>query len=527
MKLLFGAVLIVLLVTCGNAANLLLARASGRSREFGVRAALGAGRSRIVRQLLTESLLTGLAAGAIGVGLANLFLRTLPLLDPGNIPRLREASLDARVLIFTVAISLLTSVLTGVLPALILSRVNLTDFLKAGDNPQSSRGHSRTQSALIVAESALVVVLLAGAGLLLRSYLNVLSVKTGFSRSTVTMNIELDAHYSQPQQRIAFFHDLIDKIGALPGVEAVGGINSLPLSNSESLSTFWVDGFVDKKDQLAQSRFVTPNYLSAMSIPLVAGRTFTDDDNSSTANTVIVNQSFARVYFANRNPIGGRISQDEHHTEWKTVVGVIADVRNTSLEEAPAPQIYLPLFRDALGSAYIAVRSVLPPSAVASSIRSTLHSIDPNLAVADIQTMGDLVSEASARRRFQTSLLTVFAAIALFLALVGIYGLMAYSVSRRTRELGIRMALGAQRKDVMLLVLKKAASLLGLGLVTGLVCTWLATRAIKAFLFGVTAHDPTTIVFVCALLVVCGLIAAFLPARRAASIDPMQALRTE
>jgi len=527
MRLLLGAVLIVLLIACGNAANLLLARAAGRARELGVRAALGAGRSRIVRQLLTESLLIGIAAGAIGVALAYLFLRALPLLDPGNIPRLREASLDARVLLFTVTVSLLTSILTGVLPAVMVSRVNLTDFLKNGNSGQRSGGHSRAQSALIEAESALVVVLLAGAGLLLRSYVNVLSAPTGFSQSTVTLNISLDARYGQPQQRVEFFHNLIDKIGALPGVQAVGAINSLPLSNSESLSNFRVDGYQNNPEQLVQSRWATPSYFSAMNIPLVAGRAFTDDDASSAANTVIVNQSFANTYFANRTPLGGRISQDEHHRDWKTIVGVVADVRHTSLEDAPVPQIYYPSFQDMLGSGYIAVRSVLPPAAVASSIRSTLHGINPNLAVGDIQTMGELVSEATARRRFQTSLLTVFAAIALFLALVGLYGLMAYSVSQRTREVSIRMALGAQRTDVVLLVLGKAALLVGLGLAIGLACTWVATRAIQAFLFGVTAHDPITIGAACGLLAGCGLIAALIPARRAASIDPMLALRTE
>lgn len=525
MRILLGAVCLVLLIACGNAANLLLARASSRMRELGVRVALGAGRSRIIRQLLTEALLLGLAAGAIGVGFAYLFLRTLPHLDPGNIPRLREASLDSHVLLFTIAASLLTSVLTGILPAVTVSRANLVDFLVTASTRSVAGAHSRTQSILIVFESALVVVLLACAGLLIRSYINVESVDTGFSPSTVTTSIQLDARYSQPQQRAEFYRNLFTKLSALPGVKAVGGINALPLSNSETFRLFQVEGYANQKDQLVQGRWVTPQYFSAMTIPLVAGRSFTNDDTSRTQEVAIVNQAFAKKYFANRNPIGGRVNTDDHHVQWSTVVGVIGDVRHTSLEEAPVPQIYGPV--GAAEDGYIAVRSVLPPQALAAEIRSTLRSIDPNLAADDIQTMSERESMASSRRRFQTSLLTAFAGIALFLALVGLYGLMAYSVGRRTREVGIRMALGAQRADVMMLVLRKAALLLALGLVSGVIASWFATRAISAFLFGVSRHDPITILSVCALLAICGLIAAFIPARRAASIDPVQALRAE
>jgi putative ABC transport system permease protein len=523
--LLLGAVSIVLLIACGNAANLLLSRSVSRMRELGVRVALGAGRSRIIRQLLTEAILIGVAAGAIGVGLAFLFLRILPHLDPGNIPRLNEASLDIRVLLFTVGVSLLTSVLTGILPALAVSRINLTDFLATTASRSVAGAHTRVQSTLIVVESALVVVLLAGAGLLIRSYINVESVDTGFSQSTVTFDLGLDTRYSQPQQRISFFRNLFARLQALPGVQVVGGINYLPLSNSESLGMFQVDGYPNDKDQMAEGRSITPQYFSAMNIPLVAGRYFSDEDYSGDAHTIIINQSFAKTYFANRNPIGGRVQGEDNHAPWRTVVGVIGDVRHSSLEEPAAPQIYDP--DAAFQGGYIVVRSTLPPKALAAEIRSTLHAIDPNLAAGDIQTMGELESVASAQRRFQTSLLTVFAAIALFLALVGLYGLMAYSVSRRTREVGIRMALGAQRTDVMLLVLGKAALLLALGLVSGLVASWFATRAMQAFLFGVGRHDPMTILSVCALLAVSGLIAAIVPARRAASIDPMQALRTE
>src|ERR1700722_10989933 len=520
--LLLGAGCIVRLIACGNAANLLLARAASRMRELGVRVALGAGRSRIIRQILTESLLIGLVAGGVGICLAYVFLRVLPHLNPGNIPRLNEASLDTRVLFFTVVVSVLTSVMTGILSASAVSRINLTDFL-ATSSSRSVAGAHTVQSTLIVVESALVVVLLAGAGLFIRSYINVVSVDTGFSQSTVAMNIELDARYSQPQ-RVEFFRNLFARVEALPGVQKVGGISNLPLSNSEDLREFEVDGYPNKKGQLAEFRWATPQYFSAMGIPLAAGRLFTQEDKSN-RSIAIVNESFANKYFNNRNQIGGRVSRDDDHTQWSTVVGVIGDVRDSALEKAPEPQIYY-LDGDFEGG-YIAVRSTLPAKSLAANIRSTLRSIDPSLAVGDIQTMGDLESEASAQRRFQTSLLSVFASIALFLALVGLYGLMAYSVSRRTREVGIRIALGAQRTDVMLLVLKRASLLLALGLVSGLVASWFATRAIQAFLFGVGRHDPLTTLSVCALLAVSGLIAAIIPARRAASINPNQALRTE
>ncbi len=524
MWLLLGAVSLVLFIACGNAGSLLLARAANRMRELGMRVALGAGRSRIIRQLLTESLLIGLASGVLGIGLACMFLRVLPHLDPGNIPRLNQASLDTHVLLFTVGVCLITSLLTGILPALVVSRVNPVDFLSGGGIGVADT-HSRSQSALIVVETALVVVLLASAGLLIRSYLNVASVDTGFSPSTVTMNVGLDARYGhQTQQRSALFKNLTGKVGALPGVQAAGAINYLPLTHSESMGYFWVDGSANQKDQMVEGRSVTPQYFSAMNIPLIAGHFFTEDDVSSASRPKIVNQQFAKVYFANRNPVGGRISTDDNHSQWSTVVGVVADVRHTSLEEPPQPQMYSPDYGEG-GS--IVVRSTLPPSTVVSEIRTTLKGMDPNLALTDIRTMGDLVSEASSRRRFQTWLLTIFAAIALFLAMVGLYGLMAYSVSRRTRELGIRMALGAQRTDVTLLVLRKAAFLLGLGLVSGLACSWIAMRAIKAFLFEVGEHDPATIFLVCGLLAICGFVAALIPARRAASDDPMQALRTE
>ena len=526
MAMLLGAVGLVLLIACGNAANLLLARAAGRIRELGVRVALGAGRGRIVRQLMTESLLIGAAAGVLGVALAWLFLRLLPRLDPGNIPRLNQASLDWRVLLFALGVSLLTSLLTGILPALAVSRMSLTGFLANGVAASFGGRQSRVQSALIVCESALVVVLLACAGLLIRSYINVEHVDTGFSPLTVTMKIEMDPRYEQPQPgRDVIFKGLMGRIAALPGVNAVGAVSDLPLNNSESVGFIWVDGYDNRKDQMAEGRSVTPGYFDAMRIPLIAGRWFTDADLSSNPWPCIVNERFAKVYFAGRNPIGGRITTDAHHAEWGTIVGVVADVRHSSLEAEPEPQMYHANYD--FNSASVAVRTSLPAAAIAAEIRTALAPADPNLLISGVQTMGDLVSEANARRRFQTSLLVVFAAIALVLALVGLYGLMAYSVGRRTREVGIRMALGAQRTDVVLMVMRNAAWLLGLGLTAGLGCAWLAMRAMQSFLFGVGAHDPATMISVCALLAVCGIVAALIPARRAASIDPMQALRME
>ncbi len=526
MRLLLAAVGVVLLIACGNAANLLLARATERSRELGVRAALGAGRGRMARQLLTESLLTGVGGCVVGVVLAYLFLRLLPRLDPGNIPRLNEASLDARVLLVAICASLMTSLIAGLPPTVSASRKELTEFLKSQSIRGSAGGHSRMQSALIVAQTAMVVVLLSAAGLLIRSYINVEMVDTGFSKSAVTFHLSLDGGRYKPQQMGDFYRSLMSKLEALPGVQAAGAVNDLPLSNSETIGMIWVDGYPNKDFQQTEGRVVTQDYFAAMNIPLIAGRYFNGSDTVG-RRSVIINQAFAKTYFPNRNPIGGRITGDPKvkTTDWSTVVGVVADIRHMSLEEEPQPQMYNAGFDGE--DASIAVRATIPPAAVVNEIRTTLRAIDPNLALTEIRTMGDLVSIASARRRFQTSLLTAFAVIALVLALVGLHGLMAFSVNRRTREVGIRMALGAERRDVLVLILKNASALVGCGLVVGLGCTWVGTRLLKSFLFGVSEHDPATVISVSVLLIVCGLIAAFVPARRAASIDPMQALRTE
>lgn len=526
MRLLLGAVALVLLIACGNTANLLLARSSARTRELGVRTALGAGRVRIVRQTLIDALVICCAGGVLGVALTFAFLKGLPQLDPGNIPRLREASLDARVLLVALGAALLTALLTSILPALHATRLQPTDVLRPHGSRTTSGGHERVQGLLIIAQTALLVVLLASAGLLIRSYVNVQNIDAGFSPSTVTMSITLDRGYQKPEQRIAFNHRLLERLKALPGVTAAGAVSYLPLTDSESMGFVWVDGYPNRNDQLVEGRPVTPGYLRAMQTPIVAGRGF-DDREDEGSKTVLVNEAFARTYFPHRSAIGGRISHDDAHKEWETIVGVIGDVRHFRLEAPAQPQFYTVITHMELQNISFAVRSTLPAAATEAEMRAAVQQLDPRTAITHLGTMSDLMSLATARRRFQTLLLTAFAAIALVLALVGLYGVMAYMVNRRTREVGIRMALGASRAQVLTLVLRKATILVGAGLFTGLLCALLTTRLLQSFVYGIGTRDPLTLLSGCGLLLLCGLLAALIPARRAASVEPMESLRAE
>ena len=478
MLLLLGAVSFVLLIACANAANLLLARTASRTLELGVRATLGAGRSRLIRQMLTESLLVGAIAGLLGIALAYFCVRILIRLDPGNIPRLSEATLDVHVLSFVVGTTLLTAMMFGILPALFVSRANLVDFIKSGASRGVIGTRSRLGSGLVVAQVALVVILLTGAGLLIRSYENVLSVKTGFSQRTISMSLQLDDRYGQAQLRIAFFQSLAARLNTMPGIQAAGAVNSLPLSKSETMTVFWADGFPNQKDQLVESREATPNYFSAMSIPLLKGRLLSDRDTSEHAQVAIINQALVEKYFPGVDPTGRRIRMGDPNAPWQTVVGVIGDVRHSSLEEPPIPQVYS-TFGDT-DSAYLAVRSILPTETIVTAVRSTVQSLDPNLAVADIHSMGDLVSGATAKRRFQTSLLTAFSALALFLALAGLYGLLEYSVKQRTGEIGVRMALGASRMRVVSMVVKEGMRSVLIGQVIGIAGALALTRLLAS-----------------------------------------------
>jgi predicted permease len=531
MLLLMGAVIFVLLIACVNAANLLLARSANRMHELGLRATLGAGRDRLIRQLLTESLILGVGGGLAGIGLAWVFLRVLLMLDPGDIPRLHEASLNCEVLAFTVAITLLTSILTGTLAALSASRVNLIGFLKSGGQTGARGSRNRLRSALVMGEVAIVVVLLAGAGLLVRSFLNLQQVPVGFSSTTLSMKIELPESYGKPEQRDAFFQTLLSQIGALQGTVATGAVDDLPLGDSKRGSLFRVEDHPSQEGQLVDGADVTPGYFSAMDIPLIEGRFFTEEDVSGDQKVVIVNQTFARKYFPGRNAVGKWVAgfnpdvSEQPAKDALTIVGVVGDVRDWSVEAPPQPQLFGPF--SGPDDAYIVIRSVLPRKDVLQSATAILHRLDASLAFSKVHTMKELVSEATARRRFQTVLLTIFAGMALALALVGFYGLLAYSAMQRSSEMGIRIALGATRMHVAGLILRQALQLVVVGLLIGLASALALSRLLASSLFEVRPWDPATFALVPVLFLITTLVACFIPARRAAKTDPMAILRSE
>ena len=540
MRLLLGAVGLVLLIACANAANLLMARAANRTHELGVRATLGARRERLFRQMLTESLLLSLAAGCAGTAFAWVFLHGLLRLNPGDIPRIEGARLDLRVLGFLVGVTILTSLLFGILPSLMASRINLAQFLKSG-GMRSVVGHrTRIRNGLAVAQVALVVVLLTATGLLLRSYAKVLAAPVGFSPSTITASIEFspqlvefsaNPRYNTPEKRRAFFAETLDWLQHTSGIQAAGWVDFLPFSNLEMMTSIEIQGYPNHKNPLVEARRVSPGYFSAMQISLIGGRGFSDNDGPKGPEQVIVNEALTKEYFGRSNPVGQhiRISPQD---PWTTVVGVIRDVRNKGPETSALPQIYGCLWQTdtsaaPANSAYLAVRSTLPEAIAVQAIRTAIERADPDLAVAEVYTMRGLESEVTSRRRFQTVLLTAFSAIAMVLAVIGVYGLLAFSVRQRTGEIGIRMALGSTRKGVLGLVLREGLMLFGAGLGIGIAASVGLTRLVSGFLYGVPAIDPVTYVMVPCLLLVGTVAACLVPGLRAAGIDPMSALRCE
>jgi predicted permease len=519
-----AAVLLVLLIACSNVAGLGLARASGRVHEIQVRASLGASRLRLVRQLLAESLCIAIAAGVLGIAAAFAIVRVMAHFHSVGIPRIEETSIDGRVLLFTVCVSMACALLSGLLPAWTGSRCNLNEGMKGLGARGVKGGATRLHSGLIVAEIAFTIVLLIGSGLLIRSFLKLRFVDKGFkSLSTVTMGIQLDGRYNQPQRQTQFFQDLLARMREIPGVQEAAAVDHVPLGGGESLSVIQVEGHPFDEKTSFESRLVTPQYFAAMGIPLLEGRAFDREDAAGRAPVIIVSRSFERRYFPGRSALGMRV----HTSGWRTIVGVVADVRMRDLDTSPPMQIYLPMWQNATGSATVVVRGSLSVEQAASALRSLVRNADPALAVADIRTMGQLVSDASTERRFQTLVLTVFGSISLLLSLLGMYALMAYSVQRRTAEIGIRMALGAQASAIMRLVLRQGATLWLGGLALGFASAWIVARWMRSLLFEVQPTDPLTFCGVATLFCAVALIACYVPARRAARVDPAISLRYE
>ena len=536
---LLGAVGFVLLIACVNVANLLLARAAARESEIAVRAALGAGRWRLVRQLLTESLILAMVGGGFGLLLAVWGVEGLLALEPQGIPRLTEVRVDPNVVFFTMGLSLLTGLLFGLAPAFQSTKSGISATLKdGGRGALTSRGGSRMRTTLVVAEVALAVMLLAGAGLLIRSFSRLASVDPGFQvQSALTFELSLpESRYKTEEHQIAFFDQLMPKLQTIPGVQAAGAVVSLPLSGSSIVLTFEISGRppVPPSQQPAmQVRVATPGYFQTIGIPLKRGRFFSDADRWGSPQVVLITEAAARQYFPNEDPIGKRITLGWGRGKDKPraggeVVGIIGDVKDAGLDEPDPPQIYLPYRQWPIGGMSFLLKTAVPPESVADPVRRTVYSMDGNLPVGNVRTLEALVARSISQPRFYMTLLAVFAGVALALAAIGIFGVLSYAVAQRTREIGIRMALGAHQRTVVRLIVRDAMIMTSVGVAIGTAAAFLLTEWLVArLLFNTSPHDPATFTVVALALAAVSLAAAYVPARRATRVDPIVALRAE
>jgi putative ABC transport system permease protein len=532
-----GAVGCVLLIACTNVANLLLARAAGRRKEMALRAALGATRRRMLRQLLTESLLLSVAGGILGLLIAWWGVDVLVSLSPSDMPRISEVRLDAYVLGFTVLVSLATGIMFGSFPAIQASTPDLSTSLKEGSRG-STEGlrRNRLRSSLVVAEIALTFALLVGAGLLVKSFNHLQQVDPGFNAANlVTTDISLAGpKYSKADQVIAYYDESLERLSALPGVESVGAVNVLPLSGNNTSGSFRIEGRPEPAPgdrPNAGRRFVSLDYLSAMGTRLVAGRLFTEEDMTEQSVPVaIVNETMARRYWPGEDPLGKHLkrgSSNDPRIPWTTIVGVISDIKHRALDKEARPEMFEPMARQPSRSMFLVARINSDPEAAMSVIRSQLLGVDREQPPGVMKTMDQLIEQSTAPNRFAMLLLTVFAVIATILAAIGLYGVMAYSVSRRTHEIGIRRALGAGEGSVLAMIVRQGMTLSLLGVAAGLGCALALSRLMSSILFGVSPTDPATFAVVAALLVAVAMLATYVPARRAARVDPMTALRYE
>jgi putative ABC transport system permease protein len=531
---LLGAVGFVLLIACANVANLLLARASSRQREIAIRAALGAGRWRVVRQLLTESLLLAFAGGAAGLLLALWGVELLVALSPPNLLGAERVGISLTVLGFTFAVSLLTGVVFGLAPALEAARFNPHESLK--ETGKSSTGGSRSRhlrNAFVVSEVALSLVLLVGAGLLIRSFMRLQAVDPGFDpQNVLTMRVQLPgSKYREEPKRLAFFREATERIRALPGVSAVSIASAPPFAGIGAATSFTIEGQPEPavgQKPVTDVRVTDENYFATMSIPIVRGRTYSVQESTEARKVVVINEALARKYFPGEEPIGKRVLVEMKQTAEPTeIIGVVGDAKYATLEGETRPMVYWPHPELSYNAMTFLVRTTGDPAALAPAAQREIQAIDKDQPVADVRTMESLIGASVARARFGTLLLAVFAGIALVLAAVGIFGVMSYSVAQRTHEIGIRIALGAQTKDVLKLVVGQGLALIGVGIALGLGAALALTRVMSSLLYEVTATDPVTFAAIPLLLAAIALLACYAPARRATKVDPMVALRYE
>ncbi|AGY60600.1 ABC transporter permease [Gloeobacter kilaueensis] len=535
--LLLAAVAAVLLIACANVANLLLSRAVSRQKEIAVRTALGASRARILRQLLTESILLALLGALLGLGFALLGLKMLVATIPRSLPRIDQIALDGPVLVFTLAVAVLSAVLFGLAPALQVSKTDFNEALKdGGRGATSSRERNRVRDLLVVSEVALALMLLVSAALLTQSFLNLQNVKPGFRPEqvvTATLSLPL-ARYPEERQQITFFDRLIERVQTLPGVESVSVVNTLPLGGSDSSVTLLVEGQSRPKpgqEPLSGYLAVGPEYLRTMGIVLLRGRPLSPLDNAQTPKVALINETMARRFWPHSDPIGKRFSTDmpvPKADSWITVVGIVQDTRFLGLNQAIRPEMYLPYRQAAWPYMSLVVRTTnSDPATLAATLRAQVQAIDPDQALGTIKTMERVVADSIEQQRFNVLLLVSFAVVALILASIGIYSVMAYSVTQRTHEIGVRLALGAPQGKILALVVTQGMLLVLSGILVGLGAAVVLARALSSLLFGVSAFDLPTFAAVSVLILAVALSACYLPARRATRVDPMVALRYE
>jgi putative ABC transport system permease protein len=535
LRILFGAVTLMLLIVCANVAGLLLARGSRRQAEFALRAAIGASRSIIVRQLLVESVTLSLCGGVTGVALAYGLVQATVRLMPLDVPRMQSASIDGTVLMVDLAVSLVAGVLFGLFPALRMARSSPAQALREGSRSVAGRrGQNGIHNGLVIAQTAIGMVLVIGSGLLVRSFIRILNVDPGFdSKHVLTLRTGVSFEKLKHDQHYQFYQQMLARIAAVPGVESVSAGWPLPMSSISVSVTFNIEGRpLAKGDEPSESAGIAmPGYFETMRIPLIAGRTFDDRDGLTGQPTMIINQAFAKKYFLNENPLGHRIQVrvgDELFAQpMRTVIGVVGDIKRKGLTRDADPQYFLSYPQAVITNPFVVIRTSGDPTSIETSVQAAIHELNKGVPIYQVSTLDDYVSKSAAQPRFQTFLLSGFAGIALVLAAIGLYGLLSYTVVQRTLEIGLRMALGAQRTDVLGLIVWRGLTLSLIGVGAGMAVSAIVTRLLSGMLYGIRPTDPVTFAATTGLFLLVSVAASSIPAYRAAGMDPMKTLREQ